>query len=144
MQTNQDNVERSKQIFTNLLEANRDIQKHYVALSKDYQQLRKKILSQSFNYGNAIDQIEEDLATLESNFQTAKNLSGEGDHEEAKVLTKIDTKLTSLKTDLPKVENFDQELKNVFPDQLNELSNTYRQMVKDKYKITEIDVLERD
>ena len=70
-------------------------------------------------------------------------MSGEGDHEEAKkVLTKIDTKLTSLKTDLPKVENFDQELKNVFPDQLNELSNTYRQMVKDKYKITEIDVLE--
>ena len=143
LQTNQDNVEHSKQVFTNLLEANRDNQKHYAALSKDYQQLRKKILSQSFNYGNAIDQIEEDLATLESDFQTVKNLSGEGDHEEAKkVLVKIDTNLTTLKTDLPKVENFDQELKNVFPDQLNELSNTYRQMIKDKYKITEVDVLE--
>ena len=65
------------------------------------------------------------MATLESDFQTVKNLSGEGDHEEAKkVLVKIDTNLTTLKTDLPKVENFDQELKNVFPDQLNELSNT--------------------
>lgn len=42
LQTNQDNVERSKQIFTNLLEANRDNQKHYAALSKDYQQLRDR------------------------------------------------------------------------------------------------------
>ena len=33
LQTNQDNVERSKQIFTNLLEAKRDNQKHYAALS---------------------------------------------------------------------------------------------------------------
>ena len=50
--------------------------------------------------------------------------------KQKKVLVKIDTNLTTLKTDLPKVENFDQELKNVFPDQLNELSNTYRQMIK--------------
>lgn len=136
-------VDKNKAIFNELLESNRDNQIQYATLLKDYQQQRKQILASSFDYEQSLDQLESDLATLEGQFDTVKNLSAQGDHVEAKrVLQEIKEKLNNLKTSLPDVRKYEQELKTVFPEQLDEITRTYKKMIKDKYRIEEIDVLE--
>lgn len=136
-------VDESKQTFSQLLESNRDNKIKYAALSKDYQQQRKYILANSFDYGVALDQLENNLMQTEKDFESVKNLSAQGDHVEAKrVLSKIQTSLTKLKNQLPKIKNYDQDLKETFPEQLDEITKTYKQMVHDKFKIDEVDVLE--
>ena len=139
----QTTVNKSKSVFNELLESNRDNQIQYAALLKDYQQQRKQILASSFNYEQSINQLENDLSDLEGQFDTVKNLSAQGDHVEAKrVLQKIKEKLTKLKTSLPNIRKYEDDLKNIFPEQLDEITHTYKKMVKDKYRIEEVDVLE--
>lgn len=136
-------VENSKKILKDLLESNKDNQRKYASLLKDYQEQRKDILANSFQYGTALDQLEKNLSLLEEKFEAVKNLSNQGDHVEAKnVLNEIQTNLSKLKEELPNIQNYDDKLKNIFPDQLDEITHTYRQMMKDKYMIDEVDVLE--
>lgn len=137
-----EDAKNTKDVFTELLESNRENQIQYDALIKVYRETRKTILADSFDYGSALDQIENELTTMGKDFDEAKNLSSQGDHVEAKrVLTKIKMALTSLKDQLPKIKECQHQLETVFQDQLRELSNTYKKMVSEKYYITEVDVL---
>jgi septation ring formation regulator len=137
-------AENTKEVFTQLLEANRKNQAEFEALIKSYRQTRKEVLSKSFNYGAALDQIENQLTAMENSFDEAKNLSAQGDHVEAKrVLSQIRTKLAGLNENLPKLEAGRKQLAETFQDQLSELSSSYKQMRKDKYAIAEVDVLKQ-
>ena len=138
-----DVVENSKKILKDLLESNKDNQKKYASLFKTYQEQRKSILANSFKYGTALDELEKNLSLLEKQFEAVKNLSNQGDHVEAKnVLDEIQVKLNDLKDELPNIQEADDKLKNIFPDQLDEITHTYNNMIKDKYMINEVDVLE--
>ena len=133
---------KSKKTLKDLLESNKDNQKKYASLLKDYQEQRKSILANSFEFGSAFDELEKELTILEENFEAVKNLTNQGDHVEANtVLDQIDNKLTELKDELPQITDYDDELKTVFPPQLDELTSTYKQMRKDKFMINEVDVL---
>lgn len=134
----------TKAVFTELLESNKENQIQYDALIKVYRELRKDVLANSFEYGAAIDQIEDQLASMESDFEEAKNLSSQGDHVEAKrVLSKIRMSLAALQKQLPKIKEGYHQLEVVFQDQLKELSNVYKKMISEKYYITKVDVLSR-
>ena len=134
----------TKAVFTELLESNKENQIQYDALIKVYRELRKDVLANSFEYGTAIDQIEDQLASMESDFEEAKNLSSQGDHVEAKrVLSKIRMSLAALQKQLPKIKDGYHQLEVVFQDQLKELSNVYKKMISEKYYITKVDVLSR-
>lgn len=127
-----------------MLESNKENQIRYDALIKVYRELRKSVLAGSFEYGDAIDQIEDQLASMERDFEEAKNLSSQGDHVEAKrVLSKIRMSLGALQKRLPKIKEAYHQLAVVFQDQLKELSNVYKKMISEKYYITDIDVLAR-
>ncbi|MDN6008988.1 MAG: septation ring formation regulator EzrA, partial [Lactobacillus sp.] len=92
-----EDARNTKAVFTELLESNKENQIQYDALIKVYRELRKDVLANSFEYGAAIDQIEDQLASMESDFEEAKNLSSQGDHVEAKrVLSKIRMSLAAL------------------------------------------------
>lgn len=133
----------TKQVINELLTSNKDNQVEYDALNTRYRKIRKEILANSFEYGDAIDKIENILSEMEDNFQASKNLSAQGDYVESKrTLSKIKTILKELSDKLPKIRTEHRELKQVYPDQLSELSSTYKQMLKDKYAIKEIDVFE--
>ncbi|MBD5430032.1 septation ring formation regulator EzrA [Lactobacillus sp.] len=137
------NLKESKKVFTELLESNRDNQIQYTSLLKEYQELRKEVLAKSYNYEVALDKIEDELTTMEGEFDSVKNLSAQGDHVEAKrVLTQIDDELKRLQKQLPQIKKFDNDLKNTFPEQLEEISDTYRKMRKEKYKIKEVNILD--
>ena len=139
-----EDARNTKAVFTELLESNKENQMQYDALIKVYRELRKSVLAGSFEYGAAIDQIEDQLASMESDFEEAKNLSSQGDHVEAKrVLSKIRMALGALQKRLPKIKKGNHQLEVVFQDQLRELSDAYKKMVSEKYYITDIDVLKR-
>lgn len=100
------------------------------------------VLADSFDYGSALDQIENELTAMESDFDEAKNLSSQGDHVEAKrVLTKIKMDLTSLKEQLPKIKDAQHQLDTVFQDQLRELSSVYKEMISKKFYFADADIL---
>ncbi|MGO3575360.1 MAG: septation ring formation regulator EzrA [Lactobacillus helveticus] len=139
-----EDARNTKAVFTELLESNKENQIQYDALIKVYRELRKDVLANSFEYGAAIDQIEDQLASMESDFEEAKNLSSQGDHVEAKrVLSKIRMSLAALQKQLPKIKEGYHQFEVVFQDQLRELSNVYKKMISEKYYITKVDVLSR-
>lgn len=139
-----EDARNTKAVFTELLESNKENQIQYDALIKVYRELRKEVLAESFEYGEAIDQIEDQLASMESDFEEAKNLSSQGDHVEAKrVLSKIRMALGALEKKLPKIKEGHHQLEIVFQDQLKEISDAYKKMLSEKYYITDVDVLGR-
>ena len=102
-------------------------------------------MAESFEYGEAIDQIEDQLASMESDFEEAESLSSQGDHVEAKrVLSKIRMALGALQKKLPKIKEGHHQLEIVFQDQLKERSDAYKKTLSEKnYYITDVDVLGR-
>ncbi|WEV71503.1 septation ring formation regulator EzrA [Lactobacillus sp. ESL0785] len=142
MKPTYDDAKNTKEVFTELLESNRENKIQYDALIKTYHELRKGVLADSFDYGVAIDQVENELSTLEGDFTEAKNLSAQGDQVEAKrVLSTIKATLASMQEELPQLKQCRHELDTVFQEQLSELSDSYKKMVAEKYYITQVDVL---
>lgn len=130
-------------VFDQLLQSNHDNAEQLTTLLDEYQSLRKTVLSNSFKYGVALDQLEDKLTELETDFDTVKNLSSQGDHVEAKrVLTRINAALASLNEMLPILEKGEAELSQEFPDQIKEISSGYKQMLADQYNFPGSDILE--
>ena len=137
-----DDAKNTKEVFTELLESNRENQKQYDDLFNQYKDLRKNVLADSFEYGSALDQIENELTTMENDFSEAKSLTAQGDQVEAKrILSKIKAALANVGCLLPQVREARHQLDQVFQDQLDELSDTYKKMMSSKFYITQLDVL---
>ena len=138
-----EDARNTKAVFTELLESNRENQVQYESLIKTYREIRKMVLADSFDYGVALEQLEHELAAMDSDFDEAKNLSSQGDHVEAKrVLSKIRMDLSNLQEELPKIREGHHQIESTFQDQLRELSTTYKNMLSEKYYITEVNILE--
>lgn len=137
-----EDVKNSSDVFTQLLESNRENKAQYDELMQSYREIRKEILADSFDYSVALEEIENRLSAMEEDFAQAKNLSAQGDHVEAKrVLSKIRADLTALKTKLPEVKEDQHDLQTVFPDQLDEIAAGYKQMRDAKYGFGSLDVM---
>lgn len=137
-----EDVKNSSDVFTQLLESNRENKAQYDELMQSYWEIRKEILADSFDYSVALEEIENRLSAMEEDFAQAKNLSAQGDHVEAKrVLSKIRADLTALKTKLPKVKEDQHDLQTVFADQLDEIAAGYKEMRDAKYGFGSLDVL---
>ncbi|MCD9218441.1 septation ring formation regulator EzrA [Lactobacillus delbrueckii subsp. lactis] len=137
-----EDVKNSSDVFTQLLESNRENKAQYDELMQSYREIRKEILADSFDYGVALEEIENRLSAMEEDFAQAKNLSAQGDHVEAKrVLSKIRADLTALKTKLPEVKEDQHDLQTVFADQLDEIAASYKEMRDAKYGFGSLDVM---
>ncbi|GHN50699.1 septation ring formation regulator EzrA [Lactobacillus delbrueckii] len=137
-----EDVKNSSDVFTQLLESNRENKAQYDELMQSYREIRKEILADSFDYSVALEEIENRLSAMEEDFAQAKNLSAQGDHVEAKrVLSKIRTDLTALKTKLPEVKEDQHDLQTVFADQLDEIAAGYKEMRDAKYGFGSLDVM---
>ena len=137
-----EDVKNSSDVFTQLLESNRENKAQYDELMQSYREIRKEMLADSFYYRVALEEIENRLSAMEEDFAQAKNLSAQGDHVEAKrVLSKIRADLTALKTKLPEVKEDQHDLQTVFADQLDEIAAGYKEMRDAKYGFGSLDVL---
>lgn len=137
-----EDVKNSSDVFSQLLESNRENKAQYDELMQSYREIRKEILADSFDYSVALEEIENRLSAMEEDFAQAKNLSAQGDHVEAKrVLSKIRADLTALKTKLPEVKEDQHDLQTVFANQLDEIAAGYKEMRDAKYGFGSLDVL---
>ncbi|MFS8170938.1 septation ring formation regulator EzrA, partial [Lactiplantibacillus plantarum] len=70
-------------------------------LEKNYQNIRKTLLSQNFSFGPSIDKLEYQLANLESDFDHFSELAKAGDHDAAdKVLDQLHHDTGTLEMDI--------------------------------------------
>lgn len=100
------------------------------SLEKKYQNLRKTLLSQNFSFGPSIDQLEDRLAGLESDFDKFSQLAKAGDHDAAEqVLDKLRHDTSALEMDIDRVPPIYKDLVSGFPDQLTELETGYHQLL---------------
>lgn len=142
MQSTFEDAKNTNDVFTELLESNRENQMQYDDLNKKYQKMRKQVLAGSFEYGSALDKLEDELTNVESDFEEAKSLTAQGDQVEAKrVLSKIRAAIISIDNVLPKIRADRRELDTIFQNQLKELTEVYKKMKASRFCINQVDVL---
>lgn len=103
-------------------------------LKEEYQKIRKTLLAKNFSYGPSIDELEKELATLEKDFDEYSKVTEEGDYaKSSELLEKLKQQTRLLKVVLKKLPPIYRNLKNIFPEQLQELKAGYSKLQAEKY-----------
>lgn len=107
-------------------------------LLESYRKIRKLILTKSFEFGPAVDELENRLADFDERFDSIKNLSQQGDHLKAEAeLQEARTRLWAIKDLMKRIPPRYTELATEFPDQLKEITGVYQKMVAEDYQFPE-------
>ncbi|WP_334328895.1 septation ring formation regulator EzrA [Companilactobacillus sp. HBUAS59699] len=116
------------------------------ALQQTYEDLRKRILTQSFNYGTAADKLEDELTEIAGLLDKETQLTDKGDHIEAsQYLDDVKIKLGLITDQLKVIEPLHHELTDVFPGQIEEINSVYQKLVNQKFNFEEdIEALIKD
>lgn len=94
-----------------------------------YQGIRKKLLTQSFSFGPALDKLEKQLTFLELSFADFSELTSSGDHIEAEeVLKKVSYETKELNDAVTTIPSLVKEVSNEFPAQVQELKEGYHEL----------------
>lgn len=121
--------------FDDLLVSNERNATHSEELQKNYQSLRKQVLTQSFNYGSATDKLEDELSEIANLLDKEKQLTNKGDHIEAsQYLDDIKLKLGLITDQLKVIEPLFHDLNEVFPGQIDEIKRVYQKLVKQYFQ----------
>lgn len=119
-------------------------QKHRQAVSKlekKYQALRKQLLSQNFKFGDSIDSLEDQLSTLEDEFDKFSTLTTNGDHVSAKdILTKLELNTNHLENLIKVIPDLYHQLESEYTEQLAELKGGYDQLVIDNFNFKDANI----
>lgn len=108
------------------------------ALQQTYEDLRKRILTQSFNYGTAADKLEDELTEIAGLLDKETQLTDKGDHIEAsQYLDDVKIKLGLITDQLKVIEPLHHELSDVFPGQIEEINSVYQKLVNQKFNFEE-------
>jgi len=117
--------------FEDLLASNELNATHSEELQKQYQTLRKQVLTQSFSYGPATDKLEEELTEIATLLDKEKELTTKGDHIEAsQCLDDVKIKLGLITDQLKIIEPLYHDLNEVFPGQIDEIKFVYQKLAK--------------
>lgn len=118
----------------NLLANEADTRQQIQRLREKYQQLRKRLLTKSFSFGPALDQLEATLGRLEVDFDQANEMTTSGDHLGAKaILQKLVTETEQLEDRMQRIPKRYNELANEFPEQLVEIDDIDQRMRAEHY-----------
>lgn len=110
-------------------------------LEKKYQNLRKRLLSENFKFGASIDQLEEQLSTLEDEFDRFSTLTSAGDHAKAQdVLGGLEKNTNQLENTISLIPDLYQNLDVQYPEQLQELQAGYTQLNNQGYQFSDADI----
>lgn len=129
--------QRYEQLKLELAEIKQTAEIHKKAigeLKEEYQKIRKTLLAKNFSYGPSIDELEKELATLEKDFDEYSKVTEEGDYaRSSELLEKLKQQTRLLKIALKKLPPIYRNLKNIFPEQLQELNAGYSKLQAEKY-----------
>lgn len=100
-----------------------------------YDEMTQLIKSDSKRFGPSIHELEKQVKKIESEFTEFVALNTSGDPMEARfVLEEAERKTYELQDTMLRIPDSYEELKKVFPDQVNEIENGYKKLKKDHYK----------
>ena len=103
-------------------------------LEQKYQDLRKTLLAKNFSYGPSIDRLEENLSELEKTFDHYATFAQAGDYIKAdQILNQLEKNTAVLDEYLKQIPPLYRSLKNVYPDQIAEISAGFKQLTAQKY-----------
>lgn len=123
-----------KEELQNIRKVTEEHQKAVEELSEKYKDLRKTLLAKSFSFGPSSDKLEEQLGKLEQQFNDYTKLMESGDYvKSAKPLSDLQDATAEMEEKVEKIPPIFKNLKNVFPDQLEELNSAVDQLLKEKY-----------
>lgn len=98
-------------------------------VQEKYQGIRKKLLTQSFSFGPALDKLEKQLTFLELSFAEFSDLTSSGDHNEAEeILKKVSFETNELNDAVTTIPSLVKEVSNEFPAQVQELKEGYHEL----------------
>lgn len=113
-------------------------QKAVSELSAKYKDLRKTLLAKSFSFGPSSDKLEEQLGELEQKFDDYTKVMESGDYvKSAKPLVELQDATHEMEEKIEKIPPIYKNLKNVFPEQIEELNRAVDQLLKEKYVFQE-------
>ena len=128
-------INEVSQGFDDLLASNELNATHSEELQRQYQTLRKQVLTQSFNYGPATDKLEDELSEIANLLDKEKELTTKGDHIEAsQCLDDVKIKLGLITDQLKIIEPLYHDLNEVFPGQIDEIKFVYQKLTKQYYQ----------
>ncbi|GAK31622.1 septation ring formation regulator EzrA [Weissella oryzae SG25] len=107
-------------------------------LESKYQALRKTLLSQNFNFGPAVEKLEEILGSLEDDFADFSRLTEEGDHATASgIYETLGMETTQLEERIESIPPLFEVLDQKIPAQLDEIQNSYEAMLAAGFRFVE-------
>lgn len=118
-------------------------QAEFVKVKETYQVIRKKLLTQSFSFGPALDKVEHKLTSLESDFATFSEYTAQGDYIEAKsVLENVHQKADHLNDLIQKIPALFKVVSTEFVEQLKEIKTGYQLLKEDSFLFPDDHILE--
>jgi len=124
--------------FDELLASNELNATHSEELQRQYQTLRKQVLTQSFSYGPATDKLEDELSEIANLLDKEKQLTQKGDHIEAsQCLDDVKIKLGLITDQLKIIEPLFHDLNEVFPGQVDEIKFVYQKLEQQHFKFND-------
>ena len=127
-------AEKTKLEISDVKKDNEEHQKKLKELEEKYRELRKTLLAKNFSYGPSVDLLEENLAQIETDFDHYSEIAKQGDYVKAsELLVGLEKKTAALEQELKQIPPLYRNLKNIFPDQLAEISEGHKQLVAQKY-----------
>ncbi|WP_290032752.1 septation ring formation regulator EzrA [Ligilactobacillus cholophilus] len=113
-------------------------QKAVEELSAKYKDLRKTLLAKSFSFGPSSEKLEDQLGELEQKFDDYTRVMESGDYvKSAKPLAELQAATADMEEKVEKIPPIYKNLKNVYPEQIEELNQAVDQLLKEKYVFRE-------
>ncbi|MFC6323461.1 septation ring formation regulator EzrA [Companilactobacillus baiquanensis] len=107
-------------------------------LHKGYQLLRKQVLTQSFDYGSAADNLEDELSEVATLLDEEETSTKDGDHLEAsQFLDDARVKIALITDQLKVIEPLHRELNEIFPGQVEEINDVYQKLLNQQFKFND-------
>ena len=125
---------QTKAEISSLKKSNQLHQQKLHDLEQRYQDLRKTLLAKNFSYGPSIDRLEENLSNLEKTFDHYATFAQNGDYIQAdQILNQLEKNTAILDEYLKQIPKLYRNLKNVYPDQIAEISAGFKQLTAKRY-----------
>lgn len=131
---------QSLEEFLAIIDENKE---KYDSLLERYNVARQSVITQSFNYGPAIETLEKNLQSIELSLTKYNDLTNSGDYLEAKdLLATLDSEMNSLEDVLEKIPSLYDTIKNSYEDSIDDLREGYERMLESHFQFGEINIPE--
>ncbi len=112
-------------------------EKRIEVIHKEYELIRTELLEDSGSFGQAVERLEEGLASIEREFDRFEEVTDWGDHEEAReVVLNLEDMTEQMKDFMRDVPSMLSRIKDDYYSQLSEISESYEYLMREGFVIS--------